>query len=63
MYDTNSRGSNFGFGSAGSGNVGWEEWPLLSLGYRYVSPDPDGKMVKVGIGTLGVYVGFGVVLG
>ena len=63
VYDTNPRGSNFGFGSAGSGDVGWEGWPLLSLGYRYVSPDPDGKMVKVGIGTLGVYVGFGVVVG
>ena len=64
VYDINSSGTSFGFGTGtvGGGDVGWEAWPLLSAGYRYVSPDPDGKMVKVGIGTLGVYVGFGVVL-
>ena len=64
VYDINSSGTSFGFGTGtvGGGDVGWEAWPLLSAGYRYVSPDPDGKMVKVGIGTLGVYVGFRVVL-
>ena len=62
VYDINSSGTSFGFGTAGGGDVGWEVWPLLSAGYRYVSPDPDGKIVKVGIGTLGVYVGLGFVL-
>jgi len=62
VYDINSSGTNFGFGTAGGGDVGWEAWPLLSAGYRYVCPDPDGKMVKVGIGTLGVYIGLGFVL-
>ena len=62
VYDINPSGTSFGFATAGGGDVGWEGWPLLSLGYRYVSPDPDGTMVKVGIGTLGVYVGFGIVL-
>ena len=62
VYDINPRGSSFGYGTAGGGDVGWEVWPLLSAGYRYVSPDPDGKIVKVGIGTFGVYVGFGFVL-
>ena len=62
VYDINPSGTDFGFGTSGGGDVGWEGWPLLSLGYRYVSPNPDGKVVKVGIGTYGVYVGFGFVL-
>lgn len=63
VYDINSSGTSFGFGAtSGGGDVGWEAWPLLSAGYRYVSPDPDGTMVKVGIGTLGVYIGLGFVL-
>ena len=62
VYDINPGGSSFGYGTAGVGDIGWEVWPLLSAGYRYVSPGPDGKIVKVGIGTFGVYVGLGFVL-
>ena len=63
IYDTSSRGSSIGFGVGGDdGYVGWAGWPLLSVGYRYISPNPGGGMVKVGIGTLGVQAGFGFVL-
>jgi len=63
VYDTSSETSSiWGVGGGNDGYIGWASWPLLSAGYRYVSPDPDGKMVKVGIGTLGVYIGLGFVL-
>ena len=42
--------------------LGWTFHPMLSLGYRYVSPGPSVAIFKVGIGTLGAYAGFGFVL-
>ena len=51
--------------NAGGSYVSWRRfldsgWPLLSVGYRRVTP--DGVIFKTGIGTFGVYVGFGFVL-
>ena len=64
IYDTSSATQSVwpGVGGADDGHTGWGSWPLLSVGYRYVSPAPERGMVKVGIGTLGAYVGFGFVL-
>ena len=63
VYDRSSETSNiYGVGGGNDGYTGWGPCPLLSVGYRYVSPSPERGMVKVGIGTLGVYVGFGLVL-
>ena len=63
IYDTSSESSSiYGVGGGNDGYTGWGTWPLLSVGYRYISPSPERGMIKVGIGTLGVYVGFGFVL-
>ena len=63
VYDRSSESSAiYGVGGGNDGHTGWASWPVLSAGYRYVSPGPERGMIKVGIGTLGVYVGFGFVL-
>ena len=49
-------------GKGNDGDIGWASWPVLSAGYRYVSPGPARGIFKVGIGTVWVYVGFGWVL-
>lgn len=65
IYDTSPRRTTFSSFSGtngrspNSGRVGLTLWPLLSAGYRYVSPDPAGMIFKVGIGTLGLYAGLG----
>ena len=59
INDTSSRRSNFYGTNPNSGNTGLTLYPLLSLGYRYVSPGPAGIILKAGIGTLGPYAGFG----
>lgn len=63
FYDRSSESSSiYGVGGGNDGYTGWDTWPLLSVGYRYISPSPERGMIKVGIGTLGVYVGLGFVL-
>ena len=65
IYDTSPRRTTFSSfsgtsgGSPNSGRVGLTLLPLLSAGYRYVSPGPAGTIFKVGIGTLGLYAGLG----
>lgn len=63
INDTSSRTFNgFGRGVSNSGYTGLTLYPLLSVGYRYVNPGPTGIILKAGIGTLGPYAGFGLVL-
>ena len=63
VYDRSSESSSiYGVGGGNDGYIGWASWPVLSLGYRYVSPGPSGGIFKVGVGTLGAYAGFGFVL-
>ena len=65
IYDTSPRRTTFSsfLGTNGrspnSGHVGLTLLTLLYAGYRYVSPGPAGLIFKVGIGTLGLYAGFG----
>lgn len=60
INDTSSRTFNgFGRGVSNSGYTGLTIYPLLSVGYRYISPGPEGLILKAGIGTLGPYAGFG----
>lgn len=62
IMDTSSRTFNgFGRGVSNSGNTGLTLYPLLSVGYRYVSPGPTGIILKAGVGTLGPYAGVGFV--
>jgi len=73
IYDTSPRRTTFSSflgtngSSPNSGHDGLTLLPLLSVGYRYVNPGPvapnsilpAGLIFKVGVGTLGLYAGFG----